>query len=87
MTFLTLIVYFIRYELRAVQLARLRQMTNENENAPNTSAYEVEMSETKQSTSDLDSVTHDIESGKEWAGFRLFLLLSELNIYAYLVLQ
>lgn len=67
MTFLTLIVYLslIRYELRAVQLARLGQMTNENENAPNTSAYEVEMSETKQSTSNLDSVTHDIESGKD----------------------
>lgn len=55
----------IRYELRAVQLARLRHMKNENENAPNTSAYEVEMSETKQSTSNLDSVTDDIESGKE----------------------
>ncbi|KAE9460799.1 hypothetical protein C3L33_07310, partial [Rhododendron williamsianum] len=57
--------YTAEYELRAVQLARLRQMTNENENAPNTSAYEVEMSETKQSTSNLDSATHDTESGKE----------------------
>ncbi|KAF7119702.1 hypothetical protein RHSIM_Rhsim13G0044900 [Rhododendron simsii] len=61
----SLVLLVDRYELRAVQSARLRQMTNENENAPNASAYEVEMSETKQSTSNLDSVTHDIESGKE----------------------
>ncbi|KAH7837406.1 hypothetical protein Vadar_013500 [Vaccinium darrowii] len=57
--------YTAEYELRAVQLARLRQMSIENENAPNTSAYEVEMSETKPTTSNLDSLTHDIESGKE----------------------
>lgn len=38
------------YELRAVRLQKLNQMTIENENVSDTSAYEVEMSETKQAT-------------------------------------
>ncbi|XP_028126136.1 uncharacterized protein LOC114322889 isoform X1 [Camellia sinensis] len=60
--------YVTEYELRAIQLAKLRQMTIENEYISDTSACEVEMSETKQATSlvehNLDSLTHDIESGK-----------------------
>ncbi|XP_052171189.1 uncharacterized protein LOC127787267 [Diospyros lotus] len=40
--------YIAEYELRAIQLAKLRQMTAENEKCPDTSGYEVEMSETKQ---------------------------------------
>ncbi|CAL5353512.1 unnamed protein product [Camellia sinensis] len=60
--------YVTEYELRAIQLAKLRRMTIENEYISDTSACEVEMSETKQATSlvehNLDSLTHDIESGK-----------------------
>lgn len=44
------IMSIIRYELRAVRLQKLNQMTIENENVSDTSAYEVEMSETKQAT-------------------------------------
>lgn len=37
----------IRYELRAVRLAKLKQMTTESNMVSNSSAYEVEMSEAK----------------------------------------
>lgn len=41
---------FIRYELRAVRLNKLNQMKLETQNLSDTSAYEVEMSETKLAT-------------------------------------
>lgn len=40
----------IRYELQAVRLARLKQMSMENESIPDVSTCEVEMLETKQKT-------------------------------------
>ncbi|CAB4291266.1 unnamed protein product [Prunus armeniaca] len=39
------------YELRAIQLARLKEMAVENEKSTNSIAYEVEMSEAKQGAS------------------------------------
>lgn len=42
-----LIMVMIRYELRAVRLAKLKQMTTESDMVSNSSAYEVEMSEAK----------------------------------------
>lgn len=41
---------FIRYELRAVRLHKLNQMKLETQSLSDTSAYEVEMSETKLAT-------------------------------------
>jgi hypothetical protein len=48
MLFLALI---IRYELRAVQLAKLKSMAMENEKSSETSVYEVEMAEAKHTES------------------------------------
>ncbi|XP_016449671.1 uncharacterized protein LOC107774599 [Nicotiana tabacum] len=42
--------YIAKYELRAIQLDTLKQIRMENENAPDVSACEVEMSEAKQTT-------------------------------------
>lgn len=42
--------YIAKYELRAIQLDTLKQIRKENENAPDVSACEVEMSEAKQTT-------------------------------------
>ena len=45
-----LIMLIVRYELRAIRLERLKQMTVEKENVKKTSGCEVEMLETKQTT-------------------------------------
>lgn len=47
--------YVTRYELHAIQLAKLKSMAMENEERSNTSAYEVEMAETKQAASSSPS--------------------------------
>lgn len=41
----------IRYELRAVQVAKLKSMAMENEKSSETSVYEVEMAEAKHTES------------------------------------
>ncbi|KAJ4728490.1 putative BSD domain-containing protein [Melia azedarach] len=47
--------YVAEYELHAIQLAKLKSMAMENEERSNTSAYEVEMAETKQAASSSPS--------------------------------
>lgn len=54
-------MYLPRYELHAIQLAKLKEMRLENGTRKDVNTYEVEMSETKQAKSVVraDSLEHD----------------------------
>ena len=47
----TLVLFFIRYELHAIQLAKLKRIAMTSEKTSDTSAYEVEMAERNQAAS------------------------------------
>lgn len=49
----------IRYELRAIQLDKLKQMRLESENSPDVAACEVEMSEAKRTTDVSPTISED----------------------------
>lgn len=51
----------VRYELCAIQKAKLRRMAVNDEKPVESVAYEVEMAETKQSTLSIPS-EHDLDS-------------------------
>ena len=46
-----LVLFFIRYELHAIQLAKLKRVATTSEKTSDTSAYEVEMAERNQAAS------------------------------------
>ncbi|CAH9129406.1 unnamed protein product [Cuscuta epithymum] len=50
--------YVAEYELQAVRLARLKQMSIEDESIPDSNVYEVEMLETKQRIHDISLEDH-----------------------------
>lgn len=59
-------IYFVlvkgfvsKYELHAIQLDKLKQMRLENENIPDVAACEVEMSEAKQTTDVLPTISEE----------------------------
>lgn len=54
-----LLMLMIRYELRAIQLDKLKQMRLESENSPDVAACEVEMSEAKRTTDVSPTISED----------------------------
>ncbi|CAN4115813.1 unnamed protein product [Withania somnifera] len=51
--------FIAKYELHAIQLDKLKQMRKENKNTPDVAACEVEMSETKQTTDVLPTISEE----------------------------
>ncbi|XP_055813017.1 uncharacterized protein LOC129882653 [Solanum dulcamara] len=51
--------FVAKYELHAIQLDKLKQMRLENENTPDVAACEVEMSEAKQTTNVLPTISEE----------------------------